>query len=291
MNSKHSSAILRTLLSAALLSTAFTAVVANAAGPGQSNPAQNKAKVAALLDSFNTGDNTAIAAISPQKYIQHNLDVGDGLAGLGEIMKNAPPQGFKAKTHRLFADGDYVVAHTEYHFFGPKAGFDVFRFEDGLIVEHWDNLSAVTAPNPSGRTQFDGATEVTDLDRTEDNKRIVTGFVKDILMGGESDKLTQYISASQYLQHNSAIADGLDGLGAALKYFAENGLVLKYEKLHKVLGEGNFVLTISEGRFGTGDHVAYYDLFRLEDDLIVEHWDVIQPIPPRAEWRNQNGKF
>lgn len=291
MTPKHSSAILRTLFSAALLSSAFTAVTVDAAGPGQSSPAQNKARVAALLDSFNTGDSTAIAAISQDKYIQHNLAVADGLAGLGEVMKSAPPQGFKAKTHRLLADGNYVVAHTEYDFFGPKAGFDVFRFENGLIVEHWDNLTAITPPNPSGRTQFDGATEVTDLSRTEANKRIVTGFVEDVLMGGNSDKLTQYISTRQYLQHNSSIADGLDGLGAALKHFADNGLVLKYEKLHKVLGEGNFVLAISEGRFGAGDHVAYYDLFRLEDGLIVEHWDVIESIPPRAEWQNQNGKF
>lgn len=87
------------------------------------------------------------------------------------------------------------------------------------------------------------------------------------------------------------MADGLDGLGAALQYFAENGLVMEYDKVHKVLGEGNFVLTLSEGKFGKGDHVAYYDLFRLENGQIVEHWDVIQPIPAESEWKNQNGKF
>ena len=60
-----------------------------------------------------------------------------------------------------------------------------------------------------------------------------------------------------------------------------------YDKVHKVLAEGNFVLTMSEGKFGKapGDHVAYYDLFRLEDGMIVEHWDVIQNIPSQAEWK------
>ncbi len=37
--------------------------------------------------------------------------------------------------------------------------------------------------------------------------------------------------------------------------------------------------------------VAYYDLFRVENGKIAEHWDVIENIPPQSEWRNQNGKF
>lgn len=250
-----------------------------------------KDKVVALLNSFNTGAQEPISYINPNKYIQHNLGVGDGLAGFGAVVANAPEGGFKANVVRAFQDGEYVITHTEYDFFGPKAGFDVFRFEDGLIVEHWDNLAEITPPNPSGRTQLDGATKITDTDQTEANKTIVKNFVTDVLLNGEGDKMTQYVSTETYLQHNSAIADGLDGLGAALQYFAENKLLLQYDKLHLVLGEGNFVLTISEGKFGPGDHVAYYDLFRLDDGKIVEHWDIIQTIPPQAEWKNENGKF
>ena len=250
-------------------------------------------KVAALLNSFNTGDTAPIAYINPEKYIQHNLDVADGLAGFGAVMQNAPPQGFGADVKRIFTDGDYVVAHTEYEFFGPKAGFDVFRFEDGLIVEHWDNLSPVTPPNPSGRTQFDGATEITDLDKTEANKAVVKGFIEDVLIGGKTDTVTNYVSTETYIQHNSAVADGLDGLGEALAYFAANDMVMIYDQTHKILGQGNFVLAMSEGKFGPapGEHVAYYDLFRLENGKIVEHWDVIQGIPLQSEWKNQNGKF
>ena len=251
----------------------------------------NKEKVIALLNSFNTGDTTPISYINPEKYIQHNLAVGDGLAGFGEIMKAAPPQGFKANVVRAFQDGDFVFTHTEYDFFGPKAGFDVFRFENGKIVEHWDNLSEVTPPNPSGRTQFDGTTELSDLDKTETNKKVVTQFAEEVLVSGKMNNLTTLVNPEKYIQHNSGVADGLDGLGAALKYFAENGLVMEYHKIHKVLGEGNFVLTISEGKFGKGDHVAFYDLFRLENGQIVEHWDVIQPIPEKSEWKNTNGKF
>ena len=71
---------------------------------------------------------------------------------------------------------------------------------------------------------------------------------------------------------------------------AKQGITMVYEKNHMLLGEGNFVLAVSEGTFG-GNPVAYYDLFRVENGKIAEHWDVIETIPPKDQWKNQNGKF
>ena len=262
---------------------------ANNAGITTMNAHEERA--VALLESLESGDQGPVSFINPTKYIQHNLSVADGLAGFAAVVQNAPPGGFKADVVRAFADGDFVVAHTIYDFFGPKIGFDVFRFEDGLIVEHWDNLIDVQPPNPSGRTQTDGPTDVRDSDKTEANKALVRSFVETVLMGGDVSNLASFINADHYHQHNPAIADGLDGLGAALEYFAENDLVMEYNQLHNVLGAGNFVLTMSEGKFGKGEPTAFFDLFRVEDGQIVEHWDVIQAIPPRSEWQNTNGKF
>ncbi len=250
----------------------------------------NKEKVVALLNSFNTGDQAPISYINPEKYIQHNLSVADGLAGFGEVMQHAPPQGFKANVVRAFQDGDFVFTHTIYDFFGPKIGFDVFRFEDGLIVEHWDNLIEVQAPNPSGRTQTDGATDITDKDKTAANKKVVKDLLENVFMRGQMEKIATYINPTNYIQHNPNVPDGLDGLGNAMKMMAEQGMTMEYTKIHQTLGEGNFVLTISEGKLG-GNPTAYYDLFRLDKGQIVEHWDVIAPIPPKAEWKNDNGKF
>ncbi len=250
-----------------------------------------KEKAAALIESIENGSQEPTGYINPNKYIQHNLDVADGLQGFGAVLSNPPAGGFKAKVLRSFQDGNYAFSHTKYDFFGPKSGFDIFRFEDDKIVEHWDNLSAITPPNPSNRTQFDGTTVIVDKDKTAVNKTVVEGFITNVLLNGQMDKVTSYINPNKYLQHNSSVADGLDGFGAAMKNMADNGLVMEYHKLHKVLGEGNFVLSVSEGKFGKGDHVAYYDLFRLEDGLIVEHWDVIQTIPAKSDWKNTNGKF
>ena len=254
-------------------------------------PMSKKEQVVALLKSIETGDSAPVAVINPAKYIQHNLGIKDGLAGFGEALAALPAGSARVNTVRAFQDGDYVFAHTDYNFFGPKIGFDVFRFEDGKIVEHWDNLQEKPAtPNPSGHTMIDGATELKDLDKTEANKELVAQFVSDVLMGKAPEKLTSYFDGDKYIQHNPAIADGLSGLGAALEAMAKQGVAMVYSRVHKVLGEGNFVLAISEGSFA-GKAVTFYDLFRVEGGKIAEHWDVVEPVLPADQHQNQNGKF
>ena len=250
----------------------------------------NREKAVAVLTSLETGDPTPISYINPAKYIQHNPAVGDGLQGFGEVLKHAPEGGFKANVVRSFQDGNYVFTQTIYDFFGPKIGFDIFKFENGLIVEHWDNLIDVAPTNPSGRTQTDGATQITDLNKTTANKALVSDFVNTVLIKGEFDKLTNYFDGDAYIQHNPSIGDGLSGLGQALEEMAKNNITMVYDRNHVVLGEGNFVLSVSEGAFAE-QHTSYYDLFRVENGKIAEHWDVMETILPENEHKNQNGKF
>ncbi len=251
----------------------------------------NKEKAVALLNSLETGDPEPVGYINPDKYIQHNLMVKDGMAGFGELLQNVPKGSIKVNVLRAFLDGAYVFTHTEYDFFGPKAGFDIFRFEDGKIVEHWDNLAVkANTPNPSGHNQFDGVTQVTDLSKTKGNKRLVTDFIDTILINGQFDKLGTYFDKDNYIQHNTDIGDGVSGLGKAIKTMAEQGITMVYKKNHLILGEGNFVLAVSEGEFA-GKHTSFYDLFRVENNKIAEHWDVIETILPEKEWKNSNGKF
>lgn len=239
-------------------------------------------------------DVAAAEALLAPDYIQHNPGVPTGAAPVLGAIPALEESGLRMTTHRVFTDGDFVVAHNTYDnadFFGAPTlvGFDVFRVEDGKVAEHWDNLQAPAPPNASGRTLTDGPTEVTDLEETEANKALVTEFAQTVLIGGAFDRIGEYIiGGDAYLQHNPLFGDGLEALGEAFAKLAEEGNAIAYSEVHYVLGEGNFVLTMSEGTFGDTP-TAYYDLFRLDDGKIVEHWDVIQEIP--AEMAHDNGKF
>jgi predicted SnoaL-like aldol condensation-catalyzing enzyme len=277
---------------AAACATLVLAVCAT--GPLRTNEASamtdRKQQVTELLKSIETGDSRPVAYINPDKYIQHNLAVADGLAGVKALLQALPKGSTRVNTVRVFEDGDFVVAHTDYNFFGPKVGFDIFRFEDGKIVEHWDNLQETAAkPSPSGHTMIDGPTTVSDVDKTEANKALMQTYMDDLLQG-RKDKFPSYFDGNNYIQHSPLVADNLTGLFAGLQALAQQGLTVKYHRVQKVLGEGNFVLVVAEGSFG--DRLsAYYDLYRIQNGKIVEHWDTIEPIPPRAEWKNPNGKF
>jgi predicted SnoaL-like aldol condensation-catalyzing enzyme len=287
MKTTHMNALVKGLSAATL-----AAMTACATVPQDKDTLSNKDKAVALIESIESGDPEPVGYINADKYIQHNLAIADGLQGFGEAMAQLPANSAKARVVRAFEDDNYVVIHSEYNFFGPKAGFDVFRFENGKIVEHWDNLQAIAPLNPSGRSQFDGTTVITDRNKTTENKQLVNDFVNSILIKGELDKIDQFIGPNDadYLQHNPAVADGLSGLSSALQALAEQGMPMQFSQNHKILGEGNFVLAISEGQF-LNQHVAFYDLFRVENDKIVEHWDTIETIPARQDWKNNNGKF
>jgi predicted SnoaL-like aldol condensation-catalyzing enzyme len=249
-----------------------------------------KEKVVDLLKSLETGDPVPVSYINPNKYIQHNLAAADGLAGLGALLAQLPPNSVRVNTLRAFTDGAFVFTHSEYNFFGPKIGFDIFRFENGKIVEHWDNLQETAGPNTSGHTMIDGATSLKDIEKTETNKTFITNFVTDIFINGKMEKFAGYFDGDNYIQHNPMIADQLSGLAKGLADLASRGITVKFDKIHKVLGQGNFVLVISEGSFG-GKPTSFYDLFRVEYGKIAEHWDTIEEIPPQESWKNVNGKF
>ena len=228
-------------------------------------------------------------------YIQHNLAYGtgaDAFIGSVEYLASADVK-TTVNNIRAFEDGDKVFLQTIYNFAGAgeQVAFDIFRFDkSGKIAEHWDNLADLADPNPSGHTQTDGTMEVTDLDKTEENRELVKNFLYDVMQGNNLDKTPDYFDGDKYIQHNTGIADGVSGLNDALGALAKQGISMVYDKVHMVLAQGNFVLAVSEGTFG-GEPTSYYDLWRVENGKIAEHWDVMETIADQSTWQNENGKF
>ena len=256
----------------------------------------NTEKALALIGTFASGDTETARELLDENYIQHNLAYGtgeDAFIGSVEYLASADVK-TTVNNIRAFEDGDYVFLQTIYNFAGAgeQVAFDIFRFdEDGEIAEHWDNLTVLAAePNPSGHTQTDGTMEITDLDKTEENRKLVEDFLYDVMQGNNLDKTPDYFDGDTYIQHNTGIADGVSGLNAALGAMAEQGISMVYDEVHMVLAQGNFVLAVSEGTFG-GEPTSYYDLWRVENGKIAEHWDVMETIADQSTWQNENGKF
>ena len=177
---------------------------------------RRKARICALLKGIESGDAAAVAVVNPDKYIQHNPQTREGGEGLAALFKRLSKSSPRVNIVRAFEDGDYVFAHTEYDFASSKIGFEVFRFEDDLAVEHWDNIQPRRGPNPSARSMVDGPTEATDLDRTETNREIVRSFIDGVLVNRQLDTLDHYIDSVCYTEHNPHIADGVSALRLAL---------------------------------------------------------------------------
>jgi predicted SnoaL-like aldol condensation-catalyzing enzyme len=251
---------------------------------------KRKDQICTLLKGIETGDEVAAKVVNESKYIQHNPQTHEGSEGLAALFKRLSKTSPRVNILRIFEDGDYVFAHTEYDFASSNIGFEIFRFEDDQAVEHWDNIQRRLGPNSSGHSMVDGPTDSTDINLTEVNRELVRSFINNVLVSRQLEKLEDYIGNDLFTQHNPLIADGLLALREALDATTEKGCLIKYKRNHRILAEGDFVLSVSEGFFN-GNQSAFFDLFRVSDKKLVEHWDTIETIPPRVEWKNENGKF
>lgn len=257
-----------------------------------------KDKIHTLLKGIETGDPASVTVVNEAKYIQHNPQTHEGSLGLAALFKQLSKTSPQVNIVRIFEDGDYVFGHTEYDFSNRNIGFEVFRFEGDQAVEHWDNIQRRKGPNASGHSMVDGPTEATDHTLTEANRTLVKTFVEEVLIEKQWEQLEQYIDDERFTQHHPEMTDGLTDLHAALinkpevvsEAAPETHLSLQYDKLHRVLAEGNFVLAVNEG-YVNGVHSALYDLYRVAQGKLVEHWATIETIPDRSEWKNVNGKF
>jgi len=301
INTPQGAFMKKSILTSALIGLAAATVI----GCNTTNQAAGKTarkdtmtqieKAQALIGTFATGDSTKAKSLLADGYIQHNLAYGTGaaaFAGSVDYLASAPVK-TTLNTVRAFEDGDKVFMQTVYNFagMGEQVAFDIFRFDsDGKIAEHWDNLAALAPANPSGHTQIDGYNKIEDLDKTEANRELVKNFLVDVMQGKHPEKTPEYFDGDRYIQHNTGIADGLSGLGAALEALGKQGIAMVYDKTHQVLAQGNYVLAVSEGTFGDAP-TSYYDLWRVENGKIAEHWDVMETIADKSTWQNQNGKF
>ena len=253
-------------------------------------PLNKKEQICRLLKGIETGDPASVSVVNEEQYIQHNPQTYEGSEGLAELFKRLSKTLPRVNIVRIFEDSDFVFVHTEYDFATRNIGFEIFRFEDNLAVEHWDNIQKRQGPNISGHTMVDGETESTDHEMTESNRIVIQSFIEEVLIHCHIEKMDDYISQEHYTEHNPCFGDELVDLRATLSKSFTSDYSFKYEKCHRLLAEGDFVLSVCEG-YTNKNLSSFFDLYRLQKGKIVEHWDTTEVIPPRSEWKNNNGKF
>ncbi|MEM7273814.1 MAG: nuclear transport factor 2 family protein [Actinomycetota bacterium] len=194
---------------------------------------------------------------------------------------------------RGIEDGDFVFLHVSQVLNGGEARWitaDMFETDEAdRAIEHWDVIAEMVDETVSGHSQIDGQTDVVDLHLTDENKAVVAAFVDDVLVNGRGERIADYVSSETYIQHNPLVADGIEGIGAFMAQLAEAGTPMVYKYVHKIIGQGNFVVSYCLAQIGDEDF-AVFDIFRLEGGLIVEHWDNMEPLP-RGDMLVNQGKF
>ncbi len=237
----------------------------------------------------------AITKYTGDRYTQHSGGVKDGRDGFIEFFEDFIERNpvRDIKIVRGFEDGQFVFVQAHQILNNGEFEYvtaDIFDTDDnGRIIEHWDVIAEMSDESVSGHTQIDGPTDPTDLDKTDENKELVRNFLDDVLVNGNNEKVTDYISTETYIQHNPQVGDGLDGFGTFVAQLAEQGITMTYLKVHRLIGCGDFVVSLSHIEMGEAE-MAVIDIFRVADRKIVEHWDVMEEIAPEEEWAN-SGKF
>lgn len=238
-----------------------------------------KEKARSYFSAVNQYDVDKIESMVDENYIQHNPLVPTGRAAFLSLIPKLKQFGSKITNVRMLGDGQHVIMHHRWQNGAPfgsdnLVAFHIIRFDTKeLIAEHWSIMREDVDFAVSGKSLSDGSVEVSDLHKTDENKACLMNLFKNLISpSGES--LSDDVSS--FFEEDFLKAD-----------FDES--IIKYLKQHKVFGEGNFSLSISEAIYQEA-HCAVYDLFRLNGGRIVEHWRITQEIPTK-NLVNQNTMF
>ncbi|HYX02344.1 MAG TPA: ester cyclase [Reyranella sp.] len=122
----------------------------------------------------------------------------------------------------------------------------------------------------------------------EANKQAVLEFYDKALNQKDFEAASKYFGP-RYIQHNPGAPDGIEGFKAFIALRKEKFPNAKGE-IKRVFADGDYVILHVHSMREPGERgVAVVDIFRLENGKIVEHWDVVQPIPEKTA--NNNGMF
>jgi predicted SnoaL-like aldol condensation-catalyzing enzyme len=127
-----------------------------------------------------------------------------------------------------------------------------------------------------------------DLAKLEANKKVVAAFIQAVINEKDSAAVFRFFG-DRFAQHNPSMADGIEAFAAFVDHLRTRFPNLRVE-VKRMIAENDLVMAHSHGVREPGQlGSAIIDIYRLEGGKIVEHWDVMEPVPETA--KNTNGMF
>ncbi len=229
---------------------------------------------------FNEADISVVDELIAKDYIQHNPSIPNGRDAIKPFVADGP---FPAYIKWIGSEGDLVFVQVEYPII-KTAAFDIFRLNNGIIQEHWDVQATIKEPliSPTNGNAIFGASSNKHSEASlETNKAVIQKLYAEFFNEGKANILDE-IMAENYIQHNYGIANGRE----SIKVFVNDGPFVA--EIKRMLAFRDYVVV----------HVYYpsiasvaVDLYRLEQNQIVEHWDVMQQLTNAEETVSGNPMF
>lgn len=242
----------------------------------------------------------AVDSFLSAAYIEHNPLLPTGREAFKQALAARRQPGAVPDTIpdlvTMLAEGPWVAMALVTHYPEPDGSgntytsthFELFRLEDGLIAEHWDSTlfragQQVPAYGAEAAVPVDGVEGAAQLAMVQSrdaqlfaNKRLVFDLWRHMPEGGREETAVLYMDPI-YIQHNPNAATGRDGVqeyfsrrpDTSIEPFLEAPLVA-------LIAEGDLVLQVLETervQNGVEYKVPWFDLFRIQGGLAIEHWD------------------
>ena len=245
----------------------------------------NLEKVLTVFQGLANRDlNLATKYLHPEKYTEHNPHAANGVEGFRAYIQQLSPQDY-LHVVRAFEDGPYIFTQEDGQIADQGTFFEVFRFEDGLIVEHWVFAAPAAPPNQSGYTQTDGPTQAKHLEDTKRNKAFLRDYYQTFHIAGDHSGSACYFTGDVSIRHEPGVRDGVAEFLRDVQVLMQHRTI---EEITLLLGQGDFVFIAAKGTH-KGTPCLYIDLYRVENEKIVEHWGFPEAVPPPAQRQNSNG--
>jgi predicted SnoaL-like aldol condensation-catalyzing enzyme len=260
--------------------------------------ASNKRRVYDLWRTLiEARDTQAAQQYLAESYIQHNPNADTGRPGVLAYFASlgaplAVQERVQAKLVAMVAEGNFVAVARVDERDQPRAytttWFDLFRFEDGLIAEHWDPAVLPAGGSPRGyvppeqNPDQEGSLASSDA-QLASNKRLVYDMWRTLLDAQQVEQAPQFL-ADGYIQHNPQANTGLQGFLAFFRQFAQPKAVQPtVANFIQMVAEGDLVV-LATVRSYTNAAAPYastwFDMFRVSEAKLVEHWDTgTLPVP------------